>query len=270
MKISVLLCLLCLWCGAALAAPPPFFAVAVASTPVFNNQAVAAGRLEPPDHCGQHRQLEFIALPGTVFTVIDGEPTRHGVIQVTTTAYQPAATVRLYVAAQQLRFSSTRPEEGRREMPEPEQILQRLRSAVGRPYIWGGNLRDGLMLNGARLFAGLDCSGLLYEATDGMTPRNTSDLLKFGRSVSIEGLGVEGLLKRLQPLDLIVWQGHVVIVLDQQTAIESILRCRGGFSGVIITPLRQRLEQVQRRRIPADSWPMAPEHPKQFVVRRWR
>lgn len=270
MKISVLFCLLCLWCGAALAAQPPFFAVALSPAPVFNNPLAAAGMLGPPDHCGQHRQLEFIALPGTVFTVIYGEPTNHDVVQVTTTAYHPAATVRLYVAAQQLRFSSSRPDEGRREMPEPEQIFQRLRSAAGRPYIWGGNLRDGMMLNGTRLFAGLDCSGLLYEATDGMTPRNTSDLLKFGRPVSIEGLGVEGVLERLEPLDLIVWQGHLVIVLDQQTAIESILRCRGGFSGVIITPLRNRLETLLQRRTPVDSWPLVPEHPQRFVVRRWR
>lgn len=270
MKISGLLCIFLLWCGTAQASQTTGFAVATVLTPVFNSPAAAAGNFQPPDHCGQNRQLEFIALPGTVFTIVDGEPPRHTVLQVTTTAYQPPADTRLYLAADLVSSTVTRPAEPSLILPEPEQILQRLRSAAGTPYIWGGNRREGIILDGNQIFAGLDCSGLLYEATNGVTPRNTADLLGFGWAVPIEGLGIDDLTKRLQPLDLIVWQGHLVIVLDQQTVIESVLRCQGGFSGVVISPLHQRLQQLLRRRVPADSWPEDVPNPQRFVVRRWR
>ncbi|HPE85225.1 MAG TPA: hypothetical protein PLO43_03500, partial [Chlamydiales bacterium] len=81
-------------------------------------------------------------------------------------------------------------------------------------------------------FAGVDCSGLLYEASYGLTPRNTSELISFGEERSLENL---------QPLDLLVWKGHVVIVLDPYHTIESRLG-----KGVVITPLADRLSEIER------------------------
>lgn len=72
-----------------------------------------------------------------------------------------------------------------------------------------------------KLMQGVDCSGLLYQATKGFTPRNSRSLLQFGSGVVIEGKSVKELKKLLQPLDLIVRNGHVVIVLDGERTIES-------------------------------------------------
>jgi hypothetical protein len=74
----------------------------------------------------------------------------------------------------------------------------------------------------------------------------------------------------LDPLDLIVWNGHVLIVLDRGTVIESRLACgKPGNGGVVITPLQQRLTEIMRTRRPVDSWPAAGKQKDIFVVRRW-
>jgi cell wall-associated NlpC family hydrolase len=69
------------------------------------------------------------------------------------------------------------------------------------PYIWGGNSPIGSLrmldlyptnqaiddLTRAKwTMAGFDCSGLLFWATDGYTPRNTSKLMMFGTGLDIE------------------------------------------------------------------------------------
>jgi len=38
------------------------------------------------------------------------------------------------------------------------------------------------------IMKGVDCSGLLYEATNGYTPRNSSDLVTYGTGVTIENM----------------------------------------------------------------------------------
>jgi cell wall-associated NlpC family hydrolase len=120
------------------------------------------------------------------------------------------------------------------------------------------------------LLAGLDCSGLLYQATGGWTPRNTAQLLLFGEAVDIAGKSSREIATVLQPLDLIVWNGHVIIVLDQQTAIESRLECgKPGNGGVKMTPLSQRLAEIARTRRPVNSWPKGSKQNDLFVVRRW-
>jgi hypothetical protein len=74
----------------------------------------------------------------------------------------------------------------------------------------------------------------------------------------------------LEPLDLIVWNGHVLIVLDRQTVIESRLECgKNGNGGVMTTVLKQRLTEIMRTRRPVDSWPTAGKQRDVFVVRRW-
>jgi hypothetical protein len=116
----------------------------------------------------------------------------------------------------------------------------------------------------------LDCSGLLYQATGGSTPRNTSQLVSYGRAVKISGRLAGEISGLLEPLDLIVWNGHVLIVLDRETIIESSLRCgKKGNGGVTTTPLEKRLAEVMRTRRPADSWPTTGKQRDVFVVRRW-
>jgi cell wall-associated NlpC family hydrolase len=135
-------------------------------------------------------------------------------------------------------------------------------------HFYGGTVpvstRNSLIL------AGLDCSGLLYQASNGWTPRNTSQLISYGQPVAIAGKSAAEIVRQLEPLDLIVWNGHVIIVLDGETVIESRLECgKKGNGGVVLTPLRRRLTEIMRVRKPVDSWPQNGKLRDVFVVRRW-
>ena len=271
LRIAILL-LFCCCIGPlqTMAADLPGFAVAGKPTPVFSTaQSAVPQAKQHKDRCGQVRQLEFIALPGTVFEVVAAPAGIPAVLQVRTNDYQAPSGTRLYVAAELLAPQSGTPPERKPQLPEAAKIMQQLHSAVGLPYIWGGNLRNGVTQAGQLQFAGLDCSGLLYEATDGYTPRNTEQLVAFGSPVAIDGKGLHELAQQLRPLDLIVWKGHVIIVLDQKTVVESILNCNGGRDGVVTTPLEKRLKQVLKQRRPANSWPAGAGKSARFVVRRW-
>ena len=116
------------------------------------------------------------------------------------------------------------------------------------------------------MLAGVDCSGLLYEATNGFTPRNTSALLHFGKNVSIAGKSRQAITALLQPLDLLVWPGHVIIVIDGGNAIESRLVCQEPDKGVRIRPLADAMSEIMKKRRPADE---VQNDREEFVVRRW-
>ncbi|NVN90292.1 MAG: peptidoglycan endopeptidase [Desulfuromonadales bacterium] len=267
------------------------YAVARSATPVMNAAAMnilfggGDGRTLKTDRCGQVRELEFMALPGTVFRVLD--EVRQGdtvVYRVKTDDYPTPAGGALYVDRRFMEMRSEQPAERLRSMPERETVISALKVSVGSPYVWGGNMRQGinelleLYYRGSFLpaearrlaLAGLDCSGLLFAATNGCTPRNTSRLVEFGRGVPVAGKGALELATLLQPLDLIVWSGHVIIVLDSETVIESRLECGSpGRGGVMTTPLRQRLAEIMRARRPLDAWPKGGKQRDGFVVRRW-
>ena len=249
------------------------YATARAALPVYNSVDAAAADLPPkPDHCGQVRELEFVALPGTPFRVIrEIVSGQQLALEVTTEAYHPPDGVRLFIPAAPVMRVPALATPPTITPPAQIELLRMLRSAQGLPYVWGGNLRSGVSIGTAEgLFAGLDCSGLLYEATNGYTPRNTADLVYFGQAVPIAGLNKQQLISRLKPLDLIVWKGHVLIVLDQDEVIESILRCgQPGNGGVIHTPLGQRLGEIMTRRSGVDRWPAGDGKSRLFVVRRW-
>jgi hypothetical protein len=118
--------------------------------------------------------------------------------------------------------------------------------------------------------AGVDCSGLLYEATNGFTPRNTFSLVEYGRSVPIAGLDPVKIVERLEPLDLIVWSGHVMIVLDRERLIESRLDSGGKGGGVRVRPLREALAELMKGRVPLDDYKAVTANwEKGFVIRRW-
>ncbi len=267
--MRTLLITFCIWLVPFAAAAAPF-AVARGPVPVFNTAAAARVQaLLKPDQCGQVRELEFIALPGTVFRIIATDPYDPTVAEVASSDYQAPQGTRLYLPTALLEMTLDEPPPRVRTLPAVAELDRQLRNAVGLPYIWGGNWRAGVRSGSRLLFQGLDCSGLLYEVTNGATPRNTEQLVRFGRAVSIQGKGLEELLKVLQPLDLLVWQGHVIIVLDRVSAIESILDCKNKGGGVLITPLRQRLQQLMQQRKPADHWPQDTKKAALFVVRRW-
>lgn len=271
--MRLLLSLLVLVLPSAAFATPQIHAVANQPLAVYNTaQAAASGLPLKADNCGQVRELEFVALPGTPFLVMSAiGQDQQMALEVTSNEYHPPAGRRLFVHPGGLR-QLTKPALPRpTSSPRPQELIRRLRSAVGEPYVWGGNLRTGIKIGDHQgVYAGLDCSGLLYESTDGFTPRNTADLVNYGQAVSIAGLRRDQLMKRLQPLDLLVWKGHVVIVLDNQQTIESVLWCgQPGNGGVRITPLRQRLGEIMALRSGVDRWPDGSGLPRFFVVRRW-
>lgn len=266
------------------------YAIASNAAPVTNTPVMRGifggkdGRTLKTDHCGQVRELEFIALPGTLFKVV-GEQ-RQGaevVYRIEMDGYPMPPGSELYVDG---RFMELHDERLRQSaaIPGRESVISALKQSVGSHYVWGGNVRQGIReLLGAyysgvfspteekRLtLAGLDCSGLLYAATDGYTPRNTSWLVEFGEGMPVAGKGVAEIAAMLEPLDLIVWKGHVIIVLDRNTVIESRLECNTpGHGGVVTTPLLQRLAEVMKTRSPLDAWPQGNERQNAFVVRRW-
>lgn len=285
---AVILLLACFLTAPAEAAP---FGVARGATPVLNSPAFGAvfggrdGATLKTDRCGQVRELEFIALPGTPFRLLAEIRGNGSVIyRVETDDYPTPAGGALYVESRFIEPSEAQPPPRARKAPAAAEITFALKAAAGSPYVWGGNLREGIpdpaglfqretIPAGRRermILAGVDCSGLLYQASGGWTPRNTAQLVAFGKGVAIAGKTADELTGLLQPLDLIVWNGHVIVVLDRETAIESRLECgKAGNGGVRTTPLHKRLEEIMRSRRPADAWTEGGKQRGVFVVRRW-
>ena len=290
MKQLIALVLLCI-CGHVVTAHAASYGVVSSPAPVLNTPAFRTvfggsdGKSLKTDRCGQVRELEFIALPGTAFKIIeelcDGVAT---VFRVQTDDYTASAKTSLYVDSRFVELRETMPPPRVRKLPSQQVIVDSLKGAVGAPYVWGGNVQGGvddllvLFYGGSTsikakshlALAGLDCSGLLYQATGGWTPRNTSQLVSYGQPVLIAGKSAEAISKLLEPLDLIVWGGHVMVVLDRNTVIESRLKCgKKGNDGVVSTALQKRLAEIMHTRRPVDSWPTAGKQRDVFVVRRW-
>lgn len=185
----------------------------------------------------------MVALPGMVFQVVKEE--ENGILQVKTVEYP--SSIPIYLDKRSGKYTSH--EKGReKELPSMEVILERIKSKVGTPYVWGGNYSAGIpewlkwyppqkKLTPFEeihwMLRGVDCSGLLYEATDGFTPRNTSELMKFGEEVSLEDV---------KQLDMILYRGHVIIALNKDQVIESD-HSRGG---VVISQLEERVSKIKK------------------------
>lgn len=288
--MRTLLLVLCFYC-CSVPADAALYGISRNPAPVLNTPEFSSvfgggdGKILKTDRCGQVRELEFIALPGTVFFIL-GEY-RNGatkVFRVETDDYPVPAGTKLYVDSRFVELSEEKPLSRIRKLPPLAEIIAALKESIGSPYVWGGNLQDGvpelidLFYGGAvpsavgrqLTLAGLDCSGLLYQATGGWTPRNTSQLVSYGKGVHVAGKKLDEIAGLLVPLDLIVWNGHVLIVLDRNNIIESRLECgKSGNGGVITTPLRKRLGEIMRSRRPADRWSAAGKKRDIFVVRRW-
>ena len=287
---NLMLWLICLLLAAG-SAEATDFAVARTATPVLNSPEFSKvfggrdGKTLKSDSCGQVREMEFIALPGTAFRLI-GKLEKRGktFYQVVTDDYPVSADTPLYMDSRFLDLRDRQPEPRKRQLPSRQEIITVMKSAQGQPYVWGGNVRNGVpellayfyrnSLESGQIkkltLGGLDCSGLLYEATGGWTPRNTSWLVHYGDAVAVSGRSAAEITSLVEPLDLIVWKGHVLIVLNREQVIESVLKCGAvGHGGVVISPLKQRLAAIMKTRKPADLWPAGKGKRDMFVVRRW-
>lgn len=230
----------------------------------------------PVDSMNLLRELEVCVLSGTYFAVRRMFDT--GICEVSTLEY-PSSTP-LYVDR---RFFATQPDEKLpkgKVFPSSEEILYKLIQSQGQRYIWGGNVFRGISetlkfyppeqaldaeTQAIWTHNGFDCSGLLYFATNGVSPRNTSDLVGWGRPVEIANLTAEQILKKMEPLDLIVWKGHVLIFIGKEGIIES-----KHPKGVILSDASKRLKEIMETRDPVDSWRQkTPGTRDAFVVRRF-
>ncbi len=230
----------------------------------------------PLDEQGLLRAVDMVAWPETGFEVakeLDGP-----ILEVRMEEYPGEV---FYLDKRFTSSSFEKPLKQKKILPPKELLLERLFALVGTPYIWGGNYSPGipelllyyppkkpisLELELIWTLKGVDCSGLLYEVTEGYTPRNSSELVHYGQALDIQGKTAKQLVESLKPLDLIVWKGHVIIALTPTLCIESL---RGR--GVLIQELTSRLEEVQTvlHRAPANLWDSSNCTDHSFVVRRW-
>ena len=271
-------------------ASEPLFAVAWTHTPVLNSADFGSvfggddGKTLLKDECGQLRSLEFVALPGTVFRIAAELKVRdRKIYRVETSDYPYPSKHGYFVDARFVRIQGSKPAERTPALPAKEEIITALKKRVGSRYVWGGNSSDGVAqllswyppaaksrLSHADknlwMLAGIDCSGLLYEATGGYTPRNTSALVNFGKGVTVAGKSPKDITAAIKPLDLLVWPGHVLIVIDGNNVIESRLVCHEPDKGVRIRPLADVLTDVMKKRQLVDA---IKNGAGEFVVRRW-
>lgn len=232
----------------------------------------------PLDNQNLLRNVETILFPNTKVQIIKTWDD-YQVVQIATNEYKYRGN--FFTDIRFLDVTHEEPQEREIQLPEKESIFKGLKALEGKPYIWGGNYDKGISdllsfyppqgsisqdLQTIWTLAGVDCSGLLYLVTNGYTPRNTSSLLNYGRAVEIKELTPQEIKETLQPLDLIVWKGHVIVVLDDKYVIES----RGG-KGVVISSTDERLQElmIKDKKRPANSWQEGSSQANEFVVRRW-
>jgi len=258
------------------------FAVSINYTPVLNTpdyETIFGGKLGNRvklDKEGLIREMEYIALPNTVFEVMEIlQKGDYDMYRVISQDYPYRGDY--YIDSRFVRLVDTEPETRKKILPSKEEIIKNMNALEGYQYMWGGNAGDGVseMLNYYQpkseitedvknnwMMKGVDCSGLIYQATNGATPRNTSTLCTYGSGIEIENLSAEEISKKLQPLDIIVWSGHVIIVLDEKTVIEST-----PAEGVHKSDLVSRINSVMKERTAVNDW--ASTTGKRFVIRRW-
>lgn len=219
--------------------------------------------------------LEWVALPGMQFEVVKTLQTPAGntIYQILSPSYPIAP---LYLDA---RFTGKASSRQPPSISNRDEILQQMVSLLGTPYIWGGNWHSGIpelldyyppkgqIDNNTRIrwtLSGVDCSGLLFQIMNGATPRNTSQLIHFGHPIPISHLTQTQIRSHLEPLDMILYKGHVLFVLDSNRIIES----KSPF-GVIQRNLDERLEEIMQTRQPQNEWSTWIDPEKQFIARRF-
>jgi cell wall-associated NlpC family hydrolase len=295
--IPLILYILCVNVSGWAATPSsPLYAVAEYPTVVLNTPAFASvfgganGNTLKTDKDGLIREVEFIALPGTVFSVFEvykeGERIIYG---VRTEEYPGTSSDIFYINSAFVSIHNEKPRERKRSLPSKDIVINNLLNDLGTKYVWGGNVSGGIpemiklyepsgeITRSERdkwILKGVDCSGLLYQATGGYTPRNTSRLVYFGEGLKIKGSTLEEICGFVEPLDIIVWKGHVIMVLDKDTVIESRLdydkNKKGRQGGVRKRSLRKVLSGILEDSIAVDDYDdPSLVNKRRFVIRRW-
>lgn len=259
------------------------FATARIPTPIFNTSSLRAyfGGEEGHTLCLDKENLlrcvETVLLPHTRITLVEKIP-ETPLWKIESEEYPYPGE--LFAHEHCLSLAEDLPPKRIVNLPSQETMLKMAESLTGTRYIWGGNWPLGIPFL-TKLFSpshslqklcpltqdtwqlrGVDCSGLLYFLSDGYTPRNTSTLLHFGKAVPVEKSSLEEIISCVQPLDLIVFKGHVILILNREMSIESKPLC-----GVVQTPLKKRLTELLETKKPIDDPALCGS--AHFVIRRW-
>jgi hypothetical protein len=259
------------------------YAVTQHPTPVFNTPHLAAcfggenGDTLPLDGQGLMRNLETVLFPQCRIELL-GQVAQSRVWRIRTDEYPFGSDY--YIDDRFIRFSDIDTPKRTLELPSVLNITRGLERLEGLRYIWGGNWPEGIdllpqlypsrtplhelgpLIQDTWKLKGVDCTGLIYYASQGWTARNSSALVNFGNPVHIEGLGIGDITLKLRDLDLIAWDGHVVCILNHHTTIESKFP-----EGVVRFHLSERLSQIMQDRKPVNDWEKSKG--SRFVVRRW-
>lgn len=226
------------------------------------------------DEKGHMRSLEYVALKNEKFTILKRIPEdTHYIYKVKAEKYNYES---LFVDS---RFVTKTKNPIIIKRKTKNEIINELISYQGSTYIWGSNCKNGILelLNyypptikldnktkNHWILKGVDCSGLLYEVMQGQTPRNTSELMFFGNQVGIENKNTVSILNIIKPLDLLVFLGHVIIIINKNMCIES-----KEHDGVIISSFEKRLKEISNLKRPKNINITNKVDNNCFVIRRW-
>lgn len=99
-------------------------------------------------------------------------------------------------------------------------------------------------------------------------------MVTYGTGLDIVGKTSAEIIAMLEPLDVIAWKGHMLIVLNQTEVIQSKANYGTGSSGfqngVKISSLKEILDGLLVSRVPINSIEdSVPEGKKKLVIRRW-
>jgi len=265
---------------------PYKYAIAVYDCPVLNTYKFKevyggkSGSSLQKSSSGLVKPLEFVAYAGTVFEIIDSVKNEGTLIYKVKTDEYPIILEgnNLYIDSRFVKLSNEKTESLKKECPSKDYIYNYFDKAENSFYVWGANNVKGIekmlvyyppsgKLNSEDELTwemkGLDCSGLIYEATNAYSPRNTHQLVNFGNPVEIKGLSASHIKSKLKPLDIIVWKGHVIVVYDENTTIES----SHSANGVVKKDLLSALNKIMQKRSPENKW--NDSNKNSFVIRRW-
>lgn len=202
-------------------------------TPIFNTPYFASkmqlnGGIDKSFH---NRILETILFPKRAISIVNIEK---DIAEISTGEYEEQGI--WYTKAS---FLEKGEEEDKEPLPSKKLLIKRLWEFPKLPYLLGGTtpfpvefeylVSEDPFINRHKKLFGIDCSGLLYYVSGGNTPRNTSGLFKIGKQV-----------QNLEPLDLILFPGHVIIYLGDGFCIES-----REIDGVCISNWESRKESIK-------------------------
>lgn len=261
------------------------FAISLNYTPVFSTPDLfnifggEDGVTLKLDSRGIVYGFEYVAYPNMLFEIKEAYKIKNAIIYKVKSEDSPHKNAYYYIDSRFVKTTNEKTEKLKGDSLTKEIIIERLKSRVGTPYLYGGIFAFGFPelleyynpadeitdeLKQKWTLTGVDCSGLLYDVTERFTPRSSKELLLFGDSIDIEGKDINEIIELLQPLDIIGYYGHTFYVLDDKYIIEA-----SPNKGVHLVEIEKRLKWLSKERIPVNNIDSCLENTKCYTVRRW-